>query len=231
MTAIREVRVTTLVAWAACAAFSGGCASVSIRELHAAPGAGLQRRPAHILVADFALTDASIDADRSGIAQLRFERRLRDLLARTLVDRLQRDLRIPVHRIEFAEHSPRSDAWLIAGEFVRVTQGSRALRTALGFGLGGTKMETRVRVHDLTRGLRQPVLTFSTSGGSNAEPGAISGFGPGSAALNVAGVALSGALVAGHGVNEDVSRTARMITDALANIWRARGWIPPGKRG
>ena len=40
----------------------------------------------------------------------------------------------------------RANVWLITGEFVRVNGGSRELRGLVGLGLGGTKMETVVRV-------------------------------------------------------------------------------------
>jgi len=69
----------------------------------------------------------------------------------------------------------RANAWLITGEFVRVNGGSRELRGLVGLGLGGTKMETLVRVYDLSRLSKEPVLQFETSGGSNAEPGALVG--------------------------------------------------------
>ena len=65
--------------------------------------------------------------------------------------------------------------WLIRGEFTRVNQGSRLLRSTIGFGAGGTKVETNVYVYDLSKSSTTPFLTFSTSGGSNAEPGAITG--------------------------------------------------------
>jgi uncharacterized protein DUF4410 len=67
----------------------------------------------------------------------------------------------------------RADAWLVTGEFVRVNGGSRALRSLIGLGAGGTKMETVVRVYDLSRLSKEPVFQFDTSGGSNAEPGAV----------------------------------------------------------
>jgi Domain of unknown function (DUF4410) len=53
-------------------------------------------------------------------------------------------------------------AWLVTGEFVRVTQGSRALRGLVGLGAGGTKLETAVRVYDLSHLSKGPVLQFET---------------------------------------------------------------------
>jgi hypothetical protein len=67
------------------------------------------------------------------------------------------------------------NAWLIRGEFTKVNQGSRLLRGAIGFGAGGTKVETNIYVYDLNQNSNTPFLTFSTTGGSNAEPGAVTG--------------------------------------------------------
>src|SRR5260370_37746897 len=96
----------------------------------------------------------------------------------------------------------RADAWLITGEFVRVNGGSRELRGLFGLGLGGTKMETVVRVYDLSQLSQQPVLQFETSGGSNAEPGALAGgmFGALPNALRNAGAS---------GMTADTVRTAQ----------------------
>ena len=64
---------------------------------------------------------------------------------------------------------------LVTGEFVTVKQGSRALRMGIGFGAGGTKVETKVRLFDLAQSATDPIATFTTTGGSNAQPGWIAG--------------------------------------------------------
>ena len=72
-----------------------------------------------------------------------------------------------------ADGSLKKHVWFVRGEFKTVCQGSRLLRSAIGFGAGGTKIETHVEVYDLASNSATPFLTFSTTGGSGAEPGAI----------------------------------------------------------
>jgi Domain of unknown function (DUF4410) len=115
----------------------------------------------------------------------------------------------------------RADVWLVTGQFVRVDQGSRALRGLIGFGAGGTKLETIVRLYDLSHPSKQPVLQFETSGGSNAEPGAIGGgiFGALPNTLRNAGA---------RGVTDDTARTAREITAMIAAYYAKNGGQLPG---
>jgi hypothetical protein len=89
----------------------------------------------------------------------------------------------------------------------------------LGLGAGGTKMETITQVYDLsTRNRQTPLFTFSTSGGSNAEPGIITSVGP-LAPTTVPAVVISVAAKGAHGVSEDAKRTARVISAYTQNSW------------
>jgi hypothetical protein len=90
------------------------------------------------------------------------------------------------------------------------------LRGLIGAGAGGTKMETIVRVYDLSHRSKEPVLQFETSGGSNAEPGAVLGgmFGALPNALRNAGA---------RGVTDDTARTAREITAMVADYYAKNG--------
>jgi Domain of unknown function (DUF4410) len=124
----------------------------------------------------------------------------------------------------------RQPAWLITGQFTRVNQGSRPLRLALGLGAGGTKMETTAQVYDLsTRSRQQPLFTFSTTGGSNAEPGLITSIGP-LAPTTVPVLVISMAGKGMHGVSEDAKRTARVIAAYVSEQLAARGYLPADKR-
>jgi hypothetical protein len=117
---------------------------------------------------------------------------------------------------------------LIRGEFTKVNQGSRFLRSAIGFGAGGTKMETKIYVYDLTQNTGIPILTFTTTGGSGAEPGAITAIAPDPVTIGL-GVIAGGAAGLFHGVSEDSKRTAREITAQLSDYLYRRGWIPQNK--
>jgi len=118
--------------------------------------------------------------------------------------------------------TPSPPGWMVVGSLTRVHQGSRALRGVIGFGLGATKLETIVHVYDLSD-LSKPFLTFETTGGSNAEPGAVTGIGPVTAATGI-GLVAGGAGNVMHGLSEDAWRTSRMICAHLADYFASRGW-------
>ena len=120
------------------------------------------------------------------------------------------------------------NAWLIRGEFTKVNQGSRLLRGTIGFGAGGTKVETNIYVYDLNQNSNTPFLTFSTTGGSNAEPGAVTG-GATDPVVAAIGMAAGGAGGVAHGLTEDTARTAREITAELSDYMYRSGWISKDK--
>ena len=114
--------------------------------------------------------------------------------------------------------TPKSAGWLVSGELTRISEGSRFLRVSVGLGMGGTKMETRVQVRNLPR-RNPPFLTFDTTGGSGASPGALTNPIPFSG-VPTALMAMEG------GVTDDAKRTARMIAAEIAQYAVQRGWIP-----
>jgi hypothetical protein len=148
-----------------------GCASVGVRN--PAQAATDPRLPKQILVADFDTSNGMFHVNRSGDELTTFQQKATNVLADYLAADLSKSV-LPATRHNGSSRA-RADAWLVTGQFVRVDQGSRALRGLIGFGAGGTKLETIVRVYDLSHLSKEPVLQFETSGGSNAEPGAIGG--------------------------------------------------------
>lgn len=192
-----------------------GCASVSVRD----PLVGSREpkaRPKMIYVAPFETRAATFNVDREGEELAAFKHATSQMLQSKLIERLP--------EIAPAAAAPAklpSSGWLVTGRFIRVNQGSRALRATIGFGLGATKMETEVMVYDLALSRREPILKFVTTGGSNAEPGAISSAGT----TLVAGVgALYSALGnAAHGISEDAWRTAREIRNQVVDYSRNMG--------
>jgi hypothetical protein len=189
-----------------------GCASVGVRN--PAPAANNPRPPRQIFVADFDTSKGSFHVNRSGDELVNLQQKTANSLADYLVSDLSKSV-VPATRQNVSMRT-REDAWLITGEFVRVNEGSRALRGLIGLGAGGTKMETVVRIYDLSHLSREPVLQFETSGGSNAEPGAVLGgmFGALPNALRNAGV---------RGVTDDTVRTAREITAMVADYYAKNG--------
>jgi hypothetical protein len=157
--------------------------------------------------------------DRTGGELVEFKKNLQLMLktamAADLTDRL-----VPAVPGTKSDGSRHKNAWLVRGEFTTVYQGSRLLRSAIGFGAGGTKVETRVQVYDLAQNSGVPFLTFSTTGGSGSEPGAILALSTDPLQLAIGGV--SGAA---HGLSEDTKRTAREITAKFSDYMYNRGWI------
>jgi len=165
--------------------------------------------------------------DREDVEPAKFKKNLQAMMQTGMVTDLSHRLipAVPTNKIQGFQPE---NAWLIRGEFTKVNQGSRLLRGAIGFGAGGTKVETKVYVYNLNQDSTIPFLTFSTTGGSNAEPGAVTGaaIDPVTAAI---GVVASGAGGVAHGLTEDTARTAREITAELSDYMYRSGWIPKDK--
>ncbi len=104
--------------------------------------------------------------------------------------------------------------WLVAGEFVTVYQGSRALRTAIGLGMGETTLQTNVYVYDLDVSKTQYVLAFRTG---VPDPQSDTGAGSGSmpAGLTAAGDPILTGMGLGSGLKLDTTRTCREIAAIL----------------
>ncbi len=156
---------------------------------------------------------------------LRVDRKLRDLadFKSNLKVNMSRELlaRLPAHvaqaRILVPDVAiPHGNYWLLKGHFTGVNQGSRLLRSTVGFGAGGTKMETTIAVYDLSGPQPKKILEFETTGGSNITQG-IGGIitlpfsGP--MAITSLFSAVDGIR---SGVSFDTARTARETTATLS---------------
>jgi hypothetical protein len=121
----------------------------------------------------------------------------------------------------------RENAWLIRGEFTRVNQaaGSCAGRLVSARARRNSRRAWRSTIY--RPAIPNRFLTFSTTGGSNAEPGAIPTLAtdPLSLVIEAAG----GAGNVAHGVTEDTKRTAREITAELSDYMYRSRWIPEDK--
>ncbi|HEX4140022.1 MAG TPA: DUF4410 domain-containing protein [Candidatus Methylacidiphilales bacterium] len=197
------------------------CASISVDN---ARESARQNRPSLVYVMNFSTVRADFDVDRTGADLTEFKKNLQLMLRTGLVAGIADKLVPAVAETKLGNHR-EPDAWLVRGEFTIVKQGSRLLRSAIGFGAGGTKLETRVQVYDLAQDPSAPFLTFSTTGGSNAEPGAILAL-----TSDPFQIAIGGVSGAAHGLSEDTARTAREITAELSDYMYARGWISADQR-
>ena len=120
-----------------------------------------------------------------------------------------------------------SEGLLVRGKILRVRQGSRGLRMAVGLGAGRTRLETSVRVFNLAASKTEPWLSFETTGGSNMEPGMAGALVPSPLtipiAVSVASSAVTAGAVGAKGVTQDALRTGRVIAAAMHDKLAARG--------
>lgn len=203
------------------AIFLASCASVSVDDLHYANGVSATP-PDEILVEPFEFVDGALRVDRDDAALEKFKEQLADRLATELCKRLKKHA-APARQLDPGETPPPGNTWLVRGKFLRVNQGSRFLRSTIGLGMGGTKMETTVNVFDLSGPEPVRIVSFDTTGGSNVSQG-IGGLATfplsGPMALTSAANALDGVR---SGVTFDTKRTAREITAVLSEYLHAQG--------
>ena len=213
------MKLPTIALTSLALALLSSCASVSVKtEKH--NGHQPTQKPAKIYVTNF---DTQHGVYKIAGSESKDPEAFKKKTAETLANYLNKGIDqhvAPAQRASSAKGLPKN-GWLVTGEFVRVNTGSRLLRSGVGLGAGGSKMETRVSVIDLSSSA-QPFLTFETTGGSNAMPGLMSSTGPGSAAFSMATQAMMG-------VTDDAARTSRMITGELAEYLVERGWLSKEK--
>ena len=148
------------------------CASVSVKRSDLLTARAPTRSPEKILVSPPTFYDPGLRVDRSGVKLQNFKYELQEKFTRNLVQQLSRHVS-PAQAVASTAPLPRGNYWLIAGRFDGVNQGSRLLRSVVGFGAGGTKLDMSMVVYDLSQRRPRPFLLIETTGGSNAMPGAI----------------------------------------------------------
>jgi hypothetical protein len=200
------------------------CASVSVRK---GTEQATPQMPQKIYIALFDTAHGKFKVDREGAELVEFKQNLQAMMQTGLVTDLTHRLILAVPTNTDQGFQPEN-AWLIRGEFTKVNQGSRLLRGAIGFGAGGTKVETKVYVYDLNEITDTPFLTFSTTGGSGAEPGAVTAVATTPLEIAIQASAGSAGGIA-HGLTEDTARTTREITAELSDYMYRSGWISKDK--
>ncbi len=209
-------------------ALLSGCASVTVQKVDPASGKKMKKLPERIYVRDFDAPKENLRVDRIGEKLAEFQKDISGKLSKSLVQHLDHNL-APAEVVNDEATLKRGPAWLIVGRFDRIEQGSRALRSVLGFGLGGTKVVTTAAVYDLSTARPTRIMTIQTSGGSNATPGTVINLAP-VVVLGPVGM-VAGGVVAGvvpgvfPGLGSDVKRTAREIAAVLSEYSHQQGLI------
>ena len=199
-----------------------GCASVSVGNVNSKDHTpkGL---PERIYVREFTAPHDTFHVGRKGDDLISYVARERRAFAKDLAKRISETV-APAEVLEEGKRTPVGNFWLLEGNYSRANSGSRTLRMAVGFGAGGTKMETVARFSDLSSRPPRDFLSLVTTGGSGMAPGAWAAFTPAlvfywpGAVLNAGGAALSGLPV-------DRDRTAREISAVLSEYCHRHGWL------
>jgi len=184
----------------------GGCASVSVSRQEWSNKVCV---PDRIFVRPFTVDREKFRVDRDGAELDAFEQKFSAEFADRLAERISKHVK-PAMVVTGNEKVTDSKAWLIEGHFTRVHQGSRALRSLVGFGLGATKTEARVDVFQVAaKGRLTRIAELETTGGSNAEPGALFASPFGAVPRLITNATTSG-------LAADARRTARTITAVVS---------------
>lgn len=207
--------------WALVTAALAGCASVGVKE-----DQWTQERlvlPTRVYVKDYEVPAGALAVDRTGADLEQFRRTTAENFTQELCERISKRIAPAVPLGEGVR--PERGSWVVEGSFLRLNQGSRLLRSLVGLGAGGTKMEARTVVSAVgARGTKKMIAEIETTGGSNAEPGMLTFPTP------IGGGIRAVVSLAKTGVTADQRRTARMITAAMAEKLEARGYRLSGKR-
>jgi len=198
-----------------------GCASVSVKD-----DQWTKERlalPKRVYVKNYELPPEVLAVDRSGDELEAFRQATADNFTKELCERISK--RIAPAMPLAAKTRPQKGDWVVEGRFLQVEQGSRLLRSLVGLGAGGTKMEARTIVSEVgARGTKKTIAEIETTGGSNAEPGLLTFPTP------IGGGIRAVLSLAKTGVTADQRRTARMITAAMAEKLEKQGYRLRGKK-
>ena len=194
--------------------FLSGCGSIHTAPLPSST-VRLTPNPPHIYIAPFDTSKCKWLVGRNGVD----EGFALDNFKKDFQTNFQHQLQVRLMKIAPTEQRWMNDlpdhGWLVAGEFVTVDQGSRALRTLVGAGAGETTLQTNVYVYDLDVSKTQYVLAFRTGvPNANNDTGAGSGSAP--AGLGALGEPISTTIALGSGHKLDTTRTCREIAAYLA---------------
>ncbi|MCE0484415.1 MAG: DUF4410 domain-containing protein [Methylacidiphilales bacterium] len=188
-----------------------GCGTGSI---HTQPmvtsGVRLTPNPPKIYIAPFDTSTGRWLVGREGIELVDFKKDFQTNFVHQLEVRLNK---LAPAEPRWVDDLP-DHGWLVAGEFIAVDQGSRALRTAVGAGAGETTLQTKVYVYDLSISKTEYIMSFRT-GVPDEKEGTGSGSGTAPAGLTAAGEPILTGMGLGSGLKLDTTRTCREICDVL----------------
>lgn len=223
-----------------------GCAQTTVSPERESFGPRLPK-PGVILVYKFAVNANEVREDQSFLQQAfdgagtatpdertaEIANEVAEAMADQLVDKI-RELGLPAQHATRDSYVP-SDALLITGRFVDIDEGNRTQRLVIGFGAGGSRVDTNVRIYARRNGSGYTTLAeFTVRADSGKMPGAAVTMGAGAAAQGTVTAGMAVANVAATGVKAYRSEIANMATrsadkavEYLSDIFARQGWIAP----
>jgi hypothetical protein len=214
------------------------CEQTGIRRAILTPETNLPR-PGRILVYDFAVNEQEVKEYQGIMRQqptikdaAERERLLaqdvKDALAEELVDNLK-SLGFVVERVARGTRATENDL-VIDGQFLTVDEGNPLHRLVVGFGTGGSAVQTQVQAYQGPEARK--LLEFATQSDSSKLPGAAPTLGAGAVAQGgvTAGMAVANAAVSGvKTYRSDVARMAAASGDQaaryLSEFFVKQAWI------
>ena len=201
-----------------------GCAKATVSATR--PTAGNVARPDRVIVHDFAVTPRDVGLDR-GLGP----RAAREVSAGPQSELVQnlRDHGINAARAG-EKGSPGPTTASVTGEFLRIDQGDRTLRTMVGFGLGGSELRTRIHIYQGAGRSARLVAEGETSTQSGLKPGigVMLPLGAAAGTAATAAVVSGSTTIAGEAffatVEADARRTAEAVAERIGDYYRRQGW-------
>lgn len=198
--------------------------------------------PDRILVYNFAVSPGEVDQDlaaeknlETALAntpedpeKLKTARAVANIVADELAQAM-RELGLPAER--WSGPAPNiKNGYTLEGQFVTINEGNRALRMIVGFGVGGSEVQTLVQAYHIKGSRKELLGEAAVTAESSKKPG-IAGTLPIGAVIS--GVATAAAVSTGVGVVTEISQdvkdgaenTAEAIIDLLKPKFVENGWI------
>jgi Domain of unknown function (DUF4410) len=222
------------------AGFLAACSQTGIRNSVLTSATNLPR-PERILVYDFAVSAHEVK-EYQGIMRQQptikdaaererlLAQEVKDALAEELVDQL-RTLDFLVERVARGTRATGNEL-VIDGQFLTVDEGNPLHRLVIGFGSGGSVVQTQVQVYQAPEASK--LVEFTTQSDSSKLPGAAATMGAGAVAQGgvTAGMVAANAAVSGvKTYKSDVARMAATSGDQVARylseFFAKQSWIRP----
>lgn len=226
------------------ALLAAACAKSNVRTTQEVAYTGLPR-PDRVMVYNFAVSPSEVKTNSSFFAKI--GRAVSDSnqtaeeieLGREVADALTTEL---VEKISnFGLNAIRADslntitgnAVLVTGNFIKIDEGNRLRRNAIGFGMGQASIDAEVSVMAPGRSGLEQIIGFEAHADSGNMPGAAV-LGPAGAAAGAgtAAVVTTNAVATGvKSYRSDSAQQAKQIADKiakeLAKYFAQQGWIDP----